>query len=101
MIFHHKFNAQRTELDGIKFASKKEAHFYENLKIRKLAGEIVFFLRQVPFHLPGNVRYIVDFMTFNADGTVKFIDCKGMKTPLYIAKKKMVEAEYPIEIEEV
>ena len=55
---------------------------------------------QVPFHLPGNVKYVVDFQVFMTDGTVKFIDVKGHRTPQYIAKKKMVEALYPVEIEE-
>lgn len=100
-LIGHKFSAVRTVTDGIKFDSKKEAAYYEQLKIRQQAGDIVFFLRQVPLHLPGNVRYVVDFVTFNTDGTVHFIDVKGMRTPVYIAKKKMVEATYPIEIEEV
>lgn len=100
MFPRHKFNAIRTECDGIKFPSKREAKCYEHLKLKKLAGEILFFLRQVPIHLVGGVRYIVDFLVFNTDGSCAFIDAKGMRTPLYIAKKKMVEAEYPIVIQE-
>lgn len=97
----HKFNAVRTECDGIKFPSKKEARSYEHIKARKLSGEILFFLRQVPLHLAGGVRYVVDFLTFNTDGSVHFLDSKGMRTPIYIAKKKIVEATYPITIEEI
>jgi len=97
----HKFNAVRTERDGIKFPSKKEAKAYEQLKLRKAAGEVLFFLRQVPLHLAGGVRYVVDFLVFFVDGSCRFYDAKGMRTPLYIAKKKMVEAEYPIKIEEI
>src|SRR3990167_6520370 len=100
MRYFHKFNAKRTISDGIKFSSKREAAAYEALKMLQNAGDVLFFLRQVPFHLPGGVRYVVDFVTFNADGIVSFIDVKGMKTPMYIAKKKMVESIYPIEIEE-
>ncbi len=100
-MVRHKFSAVQTITDGIKFPSKKEAAYYGQLKLRQQAGDIVFFLRQTAFHLPGNVRYVVDFVTFNADGTVHFIDVKGHKTATYIAKKKMVEAMYPIEIEEV
>jgi hypothetical protein len=96
----HKFNAKRTECDGIKFPSKKEAAYYQQLKIRQAAGDVVFFLRQVRFDLPGNTHYYVDFQVFMADGTVRFIDVKGMKTPMYVLKKKQVEALYPIEIEE-
>ena len=101
MKIRHKFNAKRTECDGITFASKKEAAYYQEVKIRQRGGMVVFFLRQVPFHLPGGVKYLADFVRFDKDGTAHVIDCKGMKTPMYIAKKKMVEALYPIEIEEV
>ena len=98
----HKYNAVATELDGIRFASKKEANYYLTLKIRKKSGFVVQFLRQVPFHLPGNVVYRVDFMEFWADGTVHFVDVKGMKTKDFIMKKKLVEQLYaPIEIEVV
>ena len=98
-IHRHKFNAVRTEVDGIKFDSKKEAAYYGQLKLRKMSGEIVFFLRQVPFHLPGGVTYRVDFQEFHADGTIKFTDVKGMQTKDFIMKKKMVEDLYPVEIE--
>lgn len=100
-MFRHKFNAVRTEADGIKFSSKREASYYEGLKVKQASGVVVFFLRQVPLHLPGNTRYVCDFVTFDADGSVHFIDVKGMKTPSYIKNKKQVEAIYPIQIEEV
>jgi hypothetical protein len=94
----HKFNAARTERDGLSFSSKLEAAYYDKLKLFQSAGKVLFFLRQVPFHLPGGVRYVVDFQVFYADGTVEFVDVKGMETPEFIAKKKMVEALYPVEI---
>ena len=95
----HKFHAKPTTLDGIRFDSKKEANYYQELKFRILAKEIVFFLRQIPFHLSGGVVYRVDFQEFHSDGTVHFIDVKGYKTKDFIMKKKMVESEYPVEIE--
>lgn len=97
----HKFGAVPTKVDDIRFDSKKEARYYQDLKLRQKAGEVLFFLRQVPFHLPGGVRYVVDFQEFRADGTVTFVDVKGMKTSEYLMKKKMVESLYPIEIIEV
>lgn len=100
-MIRHKFNAKPQEYDGIKFASKAEAKRYIELKVKRQRGEIIFFLRQVPFYLAGGVKYICDFMIFWADGSVTFEDVKGMKTPLYIAKKKMVESTYPVEIIEV
>lgn len=98
----HKYGAVRTETDGIKFASKKEARYYSALKLRVAAGEVLFFLRQVPFHLPGGVRYVVDFQEFHSDGTVRFVDVKGMETASFKAKKRMVEEIYkPVTIETV
>lgn len=96
---NHKYGAERTERNGIKFDSKKEARYYNELLLRVIAGEVIFFLRQTPFHLPGNVTYRVDFQEFHADGTIHFIDVKGMQTKEFIMKKKMVEDLYPVEIE--
>ena len=99
-IVNHKYHAIRTEYDGIKFDSKKEAKYYLELKLRKKAGQVIQFLRQVPFHLPGNVIYKVDFLEFHADGTVHFVDVKGMQTKEFIIKRKVVEYLYaPIKIE--
>ena len=99
MRFRHKFGAKRTELDGIKFSSKKEAGVYQDLELRRKSGDVLFFLRQVPFHLPGGTKHIIDFVTFNADGTVHFIEVKGYDTPMGKVKRKIVEAIYPIMIE--
>jgi hypothetical protein len=100
-MLKHKFKAKPTETDGIKFSSKKEAKRYNNLKTLQNIGEVIFFLRQVPFHLPGGVKYVCDFFIFWANGEVTIEDVKGFKTETYKAKKKMVEAIYPIIISEV
>lgn len=100
-MLKHKFKAKPTETDGIRFSSKKEAKRYNNLKTLQNIGEVIFFLRQVPFHLPGGVKYVCDFFIFWANGEVTIEDVKGFKTETYKAKKKMVEALYPIEISEV
>jgi len=95
-FIRHKFNARRTEVDDIKFSSKAEAAYYSKLKTHKEKGDLIFFLRQVPFHLPGSVRYIVDFVEFWQSGEVIFTDVKGMETPEFKTKKKIVESLYPI-----
>jgi len=92
----HKFSAQRTELDGIKFDSKLESRHYTNLKMLQRSGEVLFFLRQVPIHLPGKTKYVVDFVEFWKDGRVEFTDCKGMETETFKLKKRQVEELYPI-----
>jgi len=99
--FKHKFNAIPTEVDGIKFASKKEAKYYGELKIRQAAGLVLFFLRQVPFHLPGGIVYRCDFAEFLSNQEVRFVDVKGYKTDMYILKAKQVKDVYGVTIEEV
>lgn len=100
-VIKHKFNAKPTEIDGVKFASKKEAMRFAGLQQLQKAGEIVFFLRQVPFHLPGGVKYVCDFVVFWANGSVTIEDVKGMKTDMYKVKKKLVESKFPITITEI
>lgn len=95
-----KYNAQKRTVDNMKFASIKEANYYIKLTMMKQTGDIKFFLRQVPFHLPGNVKYVLDFMEFWKDGRIRYVDVKGTKTKAYIRNKKQVEALYPIKIEE-
>lgn len=99
MQIRHKFFAKRTECDGIKFPSKREAQVYEHLKLKKLAGEVLFFLPQVPLRLAGGVRYFVDFLVFNVDGTCQFLEVKGYDTPMGKLKRRQAEAEYPITID--
>lgn len=95
----HKFNAVATERDGIKFASKREAKCYDDLVLQQKAGTVLFFLRQVPIHLPGGTKLVVDFVVFYTDGNVRFVDAKGMETDVFKVKKREVEAIYPFTIE--
>jgi len=68
------------------------------LQARVFAGEVKYFLRQVPFDLVGGVKYRVDFMEVWADGSIHWIDVKGFKTQTYRMKRRMVEASYPVRI---
>jgi hypothetical protein len=94
----HKFGAKKTEYDGIKFDSKLEANYYLHLKRLQQIGDVIFFLRQTPFHLPGNVTYRVDFQIFWSNGHITFDDVKGMETKEFIRAKKQVEDIYPVVI---
>lgn len=94
----HKFGAIRTEVDDHKFSSKLEAKYYQRLKLLQQTGEVLFFLLQVPFHLPGGTKYVTDFQVFYSDGRVEFIDTKGVMTPMSSLKIKQVESIYPVEI---
>jgi hypothetical protein len=96
-----KYGAKQTEVDGIKFASLREAARYRVLKARKEDGAVLLFLRQTPFHFPGGGVYRCDFMVFWADGRVTVEDAKGMRTESYKFKRRLLEATYGIEITEV
>lgn len=97
----HKYSAKAVAIDGIRFSSKKEARYYGNLKLAQKSGELLYFLRQVPFDLPGGIKYRVDFAEFWKNRAIKYVDVKGYKTKEYIIKKKLVESLYPVEITEV
>lgn len=97
----HKYGAIRTERNGRVYASKAEARYAERLAVEQHAGHVLFWLEQVPVRLPGNTKYVVDFVVFDADGHVRFVDVKGVETPMFVLKKRQVEALYPFEIEVV
>lgn len=96
----NKYNARRALVDGISFHSKLESRLYEQIKLRKAAGEFrpPYFVRQCPFHLAGGVVYRADIVTFLADGGAEVIDAKGMLTPDGGNKIKQVEALYHVKV---
>ncbi|MEN1941034.1 DUF1064 domain-containing protein [Luteimonas sp. MJ174] len=101
-----KYGAKPTVVDGIRFDSQAEARYFQNLKLRVAAGQVEFFLRQVPMHLPGNTRYVLDFLEFlpcTCGGCsckrARFVDVKGVETQTFRLKKRQTEALYPITVE--
>lgn len=94
----HKFKAKAVNDDGHHFASTLEWKYFKHLELLKKSGEVLFFLKQVPFHLPGGVKYVVDYQVFYSNGDICFIDVKGMETDTYKVKVKIVEDIYPIKI---
>lgn len=119
----HKFNAVRTEVDGVKFASKAEAKRYGELKLLQKAGKIEALELQPVYPLrvlltigtfkgagkahageyPTIGKYVADFKYYRLEAPCDWVveDVKGFKTPLYRWKKKHVEAQYGIQITEV
>ena len=93
-----KYRSIMEECQGIKFQSKKEAAFYRELCCRVHAGEIKFFLMQVPFRLAGGYTHRLDFMLIKTDGSIEYVEVKGRDLPMGKMKRKMVEAEYKIVI---
>ena len=94
----HKFHAKSVTDNNKKFSSKLEHRYYQQLELRKKSGEILFFLMQVPFALPGGISYRVDFVEFHANGQVVFTEVKGMNLNVGRIKIKQVEDLYPISI---
>ena len=101
----NKYGNRKVELDGLKFDSQHEAKVYLELKLRMKAGELRCVLRQVPFDLPGGIRYFADFVTIGNDMAVEGVyDAKSeitRKNRVYINKKKQIKAIYGIDIREV
>jgi hypothetical protein len=94
----HKYGAKATVVDGIRFDSKLEARHYERLVAGQKQGRIRMFLRQVPLHLPGGTKLVIDFLVFWEDGMVSFEDAKGMETDAFKTKRREVEQLYDIEL---
>lgn len=95
-----KYGNEITTVDGIRFDSKREARYYEQLKLRKAAGEVSHWLRQVPMHLPCGTRYVLDFLVFFTDPgrSPEYVDVKGRETKEFRIKKRGVEHHYPVRI---
>lgn len=93
-----KYKNVRTSVDGINFSSKLEASYYRHLLNLKANGTVNYFLRQVPIHLPANIRYVVDFLVVYSDNHIDYVDTKGVETDIFKLKKKQVESLYPIKI---
>jgi hypothetical protein len=109
---YRKYGNTKTEVDGIKFDSKKEANRWSELKLLAMAGKIRNLKRQVPIRCEVNgvlvCKYIADF-TYDEECNAGFMaywgfvveDAKGFKTEVYKLKKKLVEACHGFEIREV
>ncbi len=98
-----KYRAKRTEVDGIFFASKKEARRYIELKCLEKAGHIKDMKLQPKF--PIEVRgkkictYVADFTYFHCGIKEKVVeDVKGFITPVYKLKRKLMKAVHGIDI---
>lgn len=102
----NKFNAKKTTLDGITFDSAKEARRWSELRLLEKAGLISMPIRQQAFPLIVNgvlvCRYVCDFVYTDHNTNKQIVeDAKGMKTPIYRLKKKLMKACLQIDIQEV
>ena len=99
-----KYKSIKTTVDGITFASKREAHYYLIYKRFLEVGAIKDLQLQPKFPFIYNGKkmftYIADFSYVDEFGT-HIIDVKGVETPIFRLKKKLIEAQYGIKIEVV
>ena len=101
---YNKYNNKKTIVDGIKFDSEMESHYYIYLKQLKEIGEVVDFvlqpsyLLQEGFNLNGKrirpITYKADFKVIYKDGHEEVIDVKGKLTEEFKIKRKMLLYRY-------
>lgn len=98
-----KGKRQRTA-NGIQFASQLEHDRYLILQFREKRGDIRELELQPAFHIEIKgkriCKYVADFRYQVGDLEI-IEDVKGVKTPVYKLKKKMVEAQFGIVITEI
>ena len=106
-----KYHAEKTELDGIVFDSKKEAQRYAELKLLERSGAIHNLQRQVRYELiPAQKKdgktverachNIADFV-YTENGKTVVEDVKGFRTKEYVLKRKLMLRVHGIEVREV
>ena len=102
-ISQNKYRNTKVIINGIKFDSIKEGERYHELYLLQKAGEISDlrlqeeFVLQNAYRSPENgekkraIKYLADF-TYEVNGERIIEDAKGVKTPVYQIKKKMMES---------
>ncbi len=117
-----KYNAEKVEILGMKFDSKKEGRRWFELEALEKAGVIKDLRRQVKYQLIPAYRepdkygprgglikgavieravyYIADFV-YVENNQIVVEDTKGVKTPDYIIKRKLLLWLYGIKIKEI
>jgi subtilisin family serine protease len=91
-----KYRNKKVEVDNIRFDSKAEASRYKELKYLEYMGQIENLKLQVPFELipkqdgERSCVYIADFV-YDEAGKQVVEDTKGVKTPEYVIKRKLMK----------
>jgi len=107
----HKYGAVATVVDNVRFASKAEAHRYQELRVLERLGEVTELELQPKFPLyvslmgsktvaPCLGEYRADFRyRFGPQGLLKVEDVKGYEVPLQRWKRRHAEIQYGISVE--
>lgn len=118
--YRQKYGNKKVLVDGISFDSKREANRYIELKMMVRSGEISDLELQKEYELipsqyeklprqkgkpkclERSVKYIADFVyKDNRTGECVVEDTKGVRTPEYIIKRKLLLYIYGIRIKEI
>lgn len=100
----NKYGARKTVIDGVTFASAKEANRYAQLRVLERAGAIKGLILQPRFPLVVNgskvCTYVADFEYRDETGARVIEDVKGVKTDVYRIKNKLMRAVHGIDVKE-
>ena len=100
-----KYSNTPVVVDGYRFASKAEAKRYGELKLLEKAGKISGLTLQPRYKLEVHgmkiCDYVGDFYYFTKTSHQVAEDVKGIRTPVYRLKKKLMKAIYGIDIVEI
>jgi hypothetical protein len=100
-----KFRNKKCVVNGITFPSIKEGKRYTVLFYKQAAGEIFKLQLQTPFKILVNgekiCTYKADFTYYNKAGAYIVEDAKGVLTPIYKLKKRLLLITQGISITEV
>lgn len=108
----NKYHAQPVTENGIRFASTAEWRRWRELLALEQSGKITALVRQpqfdvIPAYVDARgvkyrpVRYIADFRYNDPDRGDVVEDVKGVKTAVYLLKKRLMLQVYGIKIEEI
>jgi hypothetical protein len=101
----NKYHNEPQTIDNIRFASRKEAARYVELRTLLRVGVISDLRWQVRYKLVVNGQlvctYVADFAYLDDNGIEIVEDAKGFRTREYITKKKLMAAIYGITVREV
>ena len=99
-----KYGNKKAEANGLMFDSKKEARFFLQLQ---QDPSVVSIKTQVRYELIPKqdgeraCSYVADFVVEYQSGEVVVYDVKGMKTAVYVVKRKLMLWVHGITIQEV
>lgn len=97
-------STKKVNVGGQKYDSKFEAGYGQELDLRKKAGDIKDYARQVKLDLSVNgyhiCNYYIDFVVTNKDGSKDYVELKGLSMPVFRLKWKLFEALFDTDFKE-